>query len=99
MIIKRKPKIVGIYRLVMKNDSDNFRNSAILGVMKRIMNQGIKVIIYEPLLKQDTFFGSLVFSDLKDFKRKSNVILSNRLNKELEDVKDIVYSRDIFNID
>jgi UDPglucose 6-dehydrogenase len=99
MIIKRMPKIVGIYRLVMKNDSDNFRNSAILGVMKRIMNQGIKVIIYEPLLKQDTFFGSLVFSDLKDFKRKSNVILSNRLNKELEDVKDIVYSRDIFNID
>lgn len=96
MIIKRKPKVVGIYRLVMKNDSDNFRFSAIQGVMKRIKAKGIKVIVFEPGLNDKEFFGLEVLENLEEFKIKSDIILSNRLDKNLEDVKLKIYSRDIF---
>ncbi len=99
MILKRKPKIVGIYRLVMKNDSDNFRYSAVQGIMKRIKAKGIEVVVYEPALQEETFFGSKVTRNLDEFKRISSLILSNRMYKELEDVKGIVYTRDLFNKD
>ncbi len=99
MIFKRKPKVVGIYRLVMKNDSDNFRYSAIQGVMKRLSAKGIEIIIYEPVLNEDTFFGFKVIKNIESFKLKSNIILSNRNSPELEDVKVKVYTRDIFNKD
>lgn len=99
MIIKRKPKIVGIYRLVMKSDSDNFRFSAIQGVMKRIKAKGIKIIVFEPILKDVEFFGSEVFSDFNEFKSKSDLILSNRMYKELEEVRSKVYTRDLFQKD
>lgn len=99
MILKRKPKVVGIYRLVMKNDSDNFRFSAIQGIMKRIKARGIEVIVYEPNLNEETFFGSKVLSDLELFKTKANIIISNRMYKDLEDVKTKVYTRDLFNKD
>jgi UDPglucose 6-dehydrogenase len=99
MIIKRNPKVVGIYRLVMKNDSDNFRFSAIQGVMKRIKAKGIKIIVFEPVLKEKEFFGSEVTSDLQYFKKTSTIILTNRFYNELNDVKDKIYTRDIFNKD
>jgi len=99
MIIKRKPKVVGIYRLVMKNDSDNFRFSAIQGVMKRIKAKGIKVIVFEPALNEKDFFGSEVITDFEKFKEMSDLIISNRMYKELQLIKEIVYSRDIFNKD
>lgn len=97
MIIKRKPKVVGIYRLVMKNDSDNFRFSAIQGVMKRIKAKGIKVIVFEPVLKDKDFFGSEVYNDFNAFKSQSDLIISNRMYKELEEIKTKVYTRDLFN--
>ena len=98
-IIERKPKIVGVYRLTMKTDSDNFRQSSVLGVMKRIKGKGIKVVVYEPALTETHFYHSRVIKDIDEFKKISDVIISNRYDKELSDVKDKIYSRDLFNKD
>jgi UDPglucose 6-dehydrogenase len=99
MIIKRNPKVVGIYRLTMKTDSDNFRESAIQGVMKRIKAKGIEVVVYEPALDADSFYNSRVIKDFDEFKEIADVIVANRLSDEIRDVEDKVYTRDLYSRD
>tara|TARA_Y100000768_G_scaffold333690_1_gene273874 strand:+ start:8733 stop:9899 length:1167 start_codon:yes stop_codon:yes gene_type:complete len=98
-IISKNPKTVGIYRLVMKHGSDNFRTSAIQGVMKRIKAKGIEVIIYEPIIKENIFFNSEVIKNINDFKQKSDIIIANRNSNKLRDVQKKIYTRDIFGKD
>jgi UDPglucose 6-dehydrogenase len=98
-IINKNPKVVGIYRLTMKMNSDNFRFSSIQGIMKRVKAKGIEVVVFEPAMSEETFFNSKVIKDLDEFKRISDVIVSNRISEELSDVKEKIYTRDLFSRD
>jgi UDPglucose 6-dehydrogenase len=98
-IIRRKPKVVGVYRLIMKAGSDNFRNSSIQSIMKRIKAKGIDIIIFEPMLHEFEFLNSPVITDIHEFKKKSNIIITNRMSDVLADVIDKVYTRDLFGVD
>jgi UDPglucose 6-dehydrogenase len=99
MILKKQPKIVGIYRLIMKKGSDNYRQSSIQGIMKRIKAKGLEIVLYEPYINNNVYLGSKVIKDLKEFKKISDIIVCNRFDSELEDVINKVYTRDIFNRD
>ena len=98
-IMKKSPEVAGIYRLTMKADSDNFRHSSILGIMRRLEKRGVRMVIYEPAVKADSFLGIRIVRDLEEFKQISDVIVANRYDRQLEDVKDKIYTRDLFQCD